>query len=30
MKLFTEENFPRNLRVVSDLKGIAQDMGVEL
>jgi aryl-alcohol dehydrogenase-like predicted oxidoreductase len=30
MKLFTAENFPRNLRVVEDLKGIAKDLGVEL
>ncbi|MCH7566879.1 MAG: aldo/keto reductase, partial [Nitrospirae bacterium] len=30
MKLFTEENFPRNLRVVEDLKGIADDMGTQI
>ena len=30
MKLFTEENFPRNLRVVEDLKGIANDMGIQM
>ena len=30
MPLFTEENFPRNLRVVSELKQIAQDFGKEV
>lgn len=30
MKLFTEENFPRNLKVVSDLKGIAEDLGTKM
>ena len=30
MPLFTEENFPRNLNVVSDLVGIARDMGKEM
>ena len=30
MPLFTEENFPRNLRVVEDLKGIAGDMGTKI
>lgn len=30
MPLFTEENFPRNLNVVSDLAGIARDMGKEM
>ena len=30
MKLFTEENFPRNLKVVADLKGIADDMGTKM
>ncbi|MEE2753117.1 MAG: aldo/keto reductase [Candidatus Latescibacterota bacterium] len=30
MLLFTEENFPRNLKVVEDLKGIADDMGVKM
>lgn len=30
MPLFTEENFPRNLKVVEDLKGIAQDLGTKM
>ena len=30
IKLFTEDNFPRNLRVVEDLKGIADDMGTQI
>lgn len=30
MPLFTDENFPRNLRVVHDLKGIAEDMGTKM
>jgi aryl-alcohol dehydrogenase-like predicted oxidoreductase len=30
MPLFTDENFPRNLRVVEDLKGIAEDMGTKM
>lgn len=30
MPLFTEANFPRNLAVVNDLKGLAQERGVEL
>lgn len=30
MPLFTPENFPRNLKVVEELKGIAREMGIEL
>lgn len=30
MPLFTEENFPRNLKVVEELKGIAAQRGIEL
>ena len=30
MPLFTKENFPRNLKVVEDLKGIAADMGTKI
>jgi aryl-alcohol dehydrogenase-like predicted oxidoreductase len=30
MPLFTEENFPRNLKVVEDLKGIADDIGIKM
>ncbi len=30
MPLFATDNFSRNLRVVEDLKGIAQDLGIEL
>src|SRR5262245_37292260 len=30
MPVFTKENFPRNLRAVADLKGIAQNMGIEI
>ena len=30
MKLFTEENFRRNLRVVEDLKGIAKNVGMKM
>ena len=30
MPLFTQENFPRNLKVVEELKSIANDMGIEL
>ncbi len=30
MPLFTADHFPRNLRVVEELKGIARDMGIEL
>ncbi|MCZ6635966.1 MAG: aldo/keto reductase [bacterium] len=30
MPLFSEENFPKNLNVVSDLAGIARDMGKEM
>lgn len=30
MPLFTAENFPRNLQVVAELKGLAQERGIEL
>ena len=30
MPLFTKENFPRNIRVVEALKGVANDMGIQM
>ena len=30
MRLFTEANFPRNLAVVNELKGLAQARGIDL